>query len=109
MVIATNTQPQAATKSTSTAHPLDPLTVAEIKGSVAAVRKYCADGKAEGNPKEVLFNSIALLEPPKYDVLRWAGTFTPKEITASTGAKLQPIKRQADVSSLTWEPVTATR
>lgn len=79
------------------AHPLDPLTAREIKLAADTVRAFMAKGQFEGAPASPLFNSISLLEPPKYDILRWAGTFTPKEL-AAVGAEPKPITRQADVS-----------
>ncbi|EJT47203.1 peroxisomal copper amine oxidase (Methylamine oxidase) [Trichosporon asahii var. asahii CBS 2479] len=78
------------------AHPLDPLTAQEIKLAADTVRAFMAKGKFEGAPATPLFNSISLLEPPKYDILRWAKTFTPKEL-AAVGAQLKPITRQADI------------
>lgn len=79
------------------AHPLDPLTAQEIKLAVDTVRAFVAKGDFEGAPATPLFNSVSLLEPPKYDILRWAKTFTPKEL-AAVGAEPKPITRQADVS-----------
>lgn len=82
------------------AHPLDALSKAEILASVDAVRKYMAKGVYEGAPaNKPLFNSVSLLEPPKYDVLRWMKLFSEEEIATSKSATAaKTITRQADVS-----------
>ncbi|MGH9384666.1 MAG: tyramine oxidase [Vicinamibacterales bacterium] len=59
-------QPGSTSRSASTvvAHPLDPLTLEEIRTAVQAAK---ADSRLAGTA----FPSIALLEPPKTDVLSW--------------------------------------
>lgn len=109
MVSAPSSVTTANTKA-SMAHPLDPLTPAEIKGAVAAVRAFLKKGGAEGARVNPLFNSISLREPPKYDMLRWTGLFTPKEIAAAAPKhKAAPIRRQADVSTLHCLPILGGR
>lgn len=102
MVSTTTSNATSGTKSTqahpASAHPLDPLTAAEIRQAVAAVRAHMDKGEFAGAPAKPLFNSVAIKEPPKYDLLNWAGIFTPKEIAAVSSAPIQPVKRQADVS-----------
>ncbi|WOO76477.1 Copper amine oxidase 1 [Vanrija pseudolonga] len=81
------------------AHPLDALSKAEILASVDAVRKYMAKGAYEGAPaNKPLFNSVSLLEPPKYDVLRWMKLFSEEEIATSKSATpAKTVTRQADI------------
>jgi len=96
-----NSASSVSKKPISLAHPYDPLTPAEIRAAVKAIRDHVAKGGYEGAPINPLFNTAATLEPPKYDVLRWSGLFSEKELAASApkGWKSSPIKRQADVSS----------
>jgi Cu2+-containing amine oxidase len=87
------------------AHPYDPLTPAEIRASVQAVRNYLAKGGHAGEPVNPLFNSATNVEPPKYDVLRWQGLFSEKELAASAPKGWTPKKivRQADVSDMSTD------
>ena len=79
------------------AHPFDPLTRSEILATVSAVRQHIADGAESVKPiQKILFNSIGLAEPDKYAVLKWAGTFSEKEIRAA-GAVVGELTRQAEV------------
>lgn len=88
------------------AHPYDPLSATEIRAAVQAVRNYVAKGGYAGAPITPLFNTIAVQEPPKYDVLRWSGLFSQKELAASAPKdyKPAPIRRQADVSTSGNQP-----
>lgn len=91
--------PTARTIPPEHAHPLDPLTRREILAVVSAVRNHIAQGAESVKPIEkILFNSIGLAEPDKYAVLRWAGTFSEKEIRAAGGVVGELI-RQAEVSA----------
>jgi Cu2+-containing amine oxidase len=83
----------------SLAHPLDPLTASEIRQTVGAVRTYVkTSDDAPKSVEKILFNSISLHEPNKYAVLKWAGTFSEKEIR-NAGCSIEPLKRQAEVRS----------
>jgi primary-amine oxidase len=75
-------QPTSAHQAASmvAAHPLDPLTTEEIRTAVQAAK---ADGRLAG----ATFPSIALLDPPKADVLAWRGG--------------QPFARRARVLAMT--------
>lgn len=82
------------------AHPLDPLSSREIRLAVGALRSHVQQGAESAKPIEkILFNSISLIEPNKYAVLLWAGTFTEKQIRAA-GGEIAPLIRQAEVSAL---------
>lgn len=98
MVIATNSNTAAVKPAATMAHPYDPLSIAEIENASQAVRNHMAKGGFAGHPATPLFNSISLLEPPKYDVLRWQGLFSEKELASARTSPAAPIKRQADVS-----------
>lgn len=99
----------------TSAHPLDPLSQSEIRQVVAAVRAFMDKGGYAGYPAKALFNSVALREPPKYDLLNWSGLFSTKEIVAASSTTPQQVKRQADVShcppsvSLTVGPIRLQR
>jgi len=86
-------------KPSSFNHPLDPLSVGEIKQTVAAIRAHVAKGAEAPKPIEkILFNSIDLREPNKYAVLSWRGLFTAEEIEEVGGNSKAPLLRQAEVS-----------
>lgn len=77
---------------TSHAHPLDPLTSAEILATSRAVRQYSDALKVPLD--RLLFNSITLREPPKLSVLKWAGVVQDPEVLSAPSE----IIRQAEVS-----------
>jgi primary-amine oxidase len=84
---------------TAHAHPLDPLTAAEIRATVSAVRSHIAKSPEAPKPIErALFNSISLREPAKYAVLEWSGLFSKKDLVAAGAKENGKLLRQADVS-----------
>jgi Cu2+-containing amine oxidase len=86
-------------KASSFAHPLDPLSVDEIKQTVSALRAYVEKGAQAPKPIEkILFNSIDLREPNKYAVLLWRGLFSAEEVKEVGGDPKTPLLRQAEVS-----------
>ncbi|WVF71054.1 hypothetical protein IAT40_005851 [Kwoniella sp. CBS 6097] len=88
------------------AHPLDPLSPAEIRNAVAAVNSFLTTNKYAGKPLvRPLFNSISLREPPKYAVLRWSGLFGDEDLASAGSSGNEPLKRQADVHLIC--PVTS--
>ena len=89
-------------KSSTFNHPLDPLSVDEIKQTVTAIRAHVKKGAQAPKPIEkILFNSIDLREPNKYAVLAWRGLFSAEEIAEVGGDPKAPLLRQAEVSSRT--------
>lgn len=76
---------------TTHAHPLDPLTSAEILATSRAVRQY--SDALEVPLDRLLFNSITLREPPKLSVLKWAGVVKDEEVLNAPSE----IVRQAEV------------
>jgi Cu2+-containing amine oxidase len=100
--------PSTRTIALKHAHPLDPLTRPEILTTVAAIRSHIKQGAESVKPIEkILFNSIGLAEPDKYAVLKWAGTFTDKEIAAAGGVA-GDLTRQAEVSTHEVKLTTGT-
>ncbi|WVQ81728.1 hypothetical protein IAT38_003853 [Cryptococcus sp. DSM 104549] len=87
-------------KSTPTtfAHPLDPLSAAEILSAVTAVRSFIAKGSPTARKpiERPIFNSATLREPSKYAVLQWSGVVGKEELESVRGGKGE-LKRQADV------------
>jgi primary-amine oxidase len=82
ITLSSGQPPTSAGQSVSVvaAHPLDPLTTEETRIAVQAAK---ADGRLAG----ATFPSIALLDPPKADVLAWQGG--------------QPLARRARVLAMT--------
>lgn len=84
----------SSTSKAGHAHPLDPLSPAEINAVVQSVNAHATNlPENKFKPKNLLFNSISLKEPPKAAVLAWTGLFTENELGA-----VPDLKREADVS-----------
>ncbi|GHJ87119.1 hypothetical protein NliqN6_3521 [Naganishia liquefaciens] len=94
MPIASNMIADLKISDSTHAHPLDPLTAAEILLTSKAVRTHSSSLPV---PLErLLFNSISLREPPKLSVLRYMGIVQDPEVKAASSE----IKRQAIVHLL---------
>lgn len=86
----------SSTSKAGHAHPLDPLSPAEINQVVESLRAHISNlPENKYKPKNALFNSISLKEPAKAAVLSWAGLFTEAEL-----GSVPDLKREADVSSI---------
>lgn len=83
----------------SHAHPLDPLSIAEIQATVQAVRAHVEKGAQAPKPiGKILFNSIDLREPNKHAVLAWSGVVPKEDIIAVGGDPNARPLRQSEVS-----------